>query len=563
MCRTFIPFILPFVYAASLFAPSKVLDVELKNSTSEEVYCVRTAYLDVHAGKKKTLFFIHENSASKECFGNLPCSVLLENFRLIFPDLPGHGESSALPVDVTHLEQTYQDSYTYPGYAKVMNALIARLGLAPKDVTLVGWAMGGHVAIDMLAQQTDFRRVILLSTPIHSPQDLQSALAHLKEKKAGEVFNNLSLFDVWAHEGHFNQEQAQVFHGPVKEELAEIVQKAVLGTVPIARKIMMDFAFRVAPTLGDAYPGQAETFQKYRSVFALIQGREDPLGMHSWSTDNLDVDVQMIEDAGRAPFLTGLCGSFAEALVELCKSNRRSFQKEGSKAPVPLIAIDCPPAVKVATLKPANRKLSRDRKASERVMQRSTWDRGEKKAQAKISLRAEYDDFLAEVVPFTRGPGIKSADYIRLKAAYNVFHKRARRLNNPSLLETLPLFEDVTQLPPALRGFHKHPRKKEIFRFLMERCILEAEIKVWKDSKSLLSEEEVALLRPQYDSMVKQREALRTTLQLPSFDPFDLIFVGETAEGASDANVSTERAGVRPFKERVKQTRNRACCTIL
>lgn len=105
------------------------------------------------------VLFIHGNSASKEAFIYQFESPLLQKYRLVAIDLPGHGESD----DVTDLETICST----PTFAQIIASIIPALGL--KNVTLVGWSLGGHIAIEIAGQGTELTGLVLTGTPPCGP----------------------------------------------------------------------------------------------------------------------------------------------------------------------------------------------------------------------------------------------------------------------------------------------------------------------------------------------------------------------------------------------------------
>lgn len=105
------------------------------------------------------VLFIHGNSASKEAFIHQFESPLLQNYRLVAIDLPGHGESD----DVVDLDTVCSTAT----FAQIIADVIPALGL--KKVTIVGWSLGGHLAIEILAQGTALTGLVLTGTPPCGP----------------------------------------------------------------------------------------------------------------------------------------------------------------------------------------------------------------------------------------------------------------------------------------------------------------------------------------------------------------------------------------------------------
>ena len=88
------------------------------------------------------VLLIHGNSLSREVFRKQFSGALLGKYRLFALDLPGHGDSSnALNACRT---------YTRPGLANAAIEVLDLLGLS--EVVVVGWSLGGHIALEMVPQ---------------------------------------------------------------------------------------------------------------------------------------------------------------------------------------------------------------------------------------------------------------------------------------------------------------------------------------------------------------------------------------------------------------------------
>jgi pimeloyl-ACP methyl ester carboxylesterase len=107
------------------------------------------------AGRRQAVIFIHGNSFSSRAFLKQLESGLAESYRLIAPDLPGHGDSfrSGNPgVD-----------YTLRGHAETL-AAFAR-SVDAEDAVFAGWSLGGHIlleASDLLPRAEGF---LIFGTP--------------------------------------------------------------------------------------------------------------------------------------------------------------------------------------------------------------------------------------------------------------------------------------------------------------------------------------------------------------------------------------------------------------
>jgi pimeloyl-ACP methyl ester carboxylesterase len=105
-------------------------------------------------GRGSPILFMHGGSTSRAVFTKQFESRLAEEHRLIAFDLPGHGASS----------DAYDPARTYiiPGLARTVLDLIAHLGLS--DIILVGWSLGGQIALEVASRFDDIRALVLSGT---------------------------------------------------------------------------------------------------------------------------------------------------------------------------------------------------------------------------------------------------------------------------------------------------------------------------------------------------------------------------------------------------------------
>jgi len=128
------------------------------------------------------LLLIHGNSSSRQVFDCQLRSELAAKCRLITFDLPGHGQSD----DAREPARTY----SLPGLADCTVELLTRLGVS--DAVVLGWSLGGHIAIEMLSRFEGMKGLILTGTPpirqgsfaegfASSPADGLAGRRHLSE----------------------------------------------------------------------------------------------------------------------------------------------------------------------------------------------------------------------------------------------------------------------------------------------------------------------------------------------------------------------------------------------
>ena len=110
----------------------------------------RFAYQDVGTGDE-TLLLIHGMAGSSQTWREV-IPQLSKRYRVIAPDLLGHGESAKPRSD-----------YSLGAFAVGLRDLLDELGVA--QVTVVGQSLGGGVAMQFVYQHPDYcRRLVLISS---------------------------------------------------------------------------------------------------------------------------------------------------------------------------------------------------------------------------------------------------------------------------------------------------------------------------------------------------------------------------------------------------------------
>ena len=279
------------------------------------------AYTIENEHMENTLLFIHGNSASKEFFSNLS-TELLPDFRLIKVDLPGHGESDDFSMTMQEqyelnndmVFEHYDNFYTFAGYARVMNQFIDKLSINKDKLSILGWSLGGHIAIHM-AKTSHMHKVVLTGTPVQSFADMKGAFSFLKTLLVNNANfpENTSITDLLSFNKHFSAEQAVIFHaaGGFMTQDGAIAQKAGMRTNPIARSAMIHFCSNAADKLELEHMDQKAIVFSKKDTFKIIQGSQDPIK----SPNNLGLDISEIEGAAHAVFHTHP-KEYADALLK-------------------------------------------------------------------------------------------------------------------------------------------------------------------------------------------------------------------------------------------------------
>lgn len=113
------------------------------------------------------VLFIHGNSSSHRAFDPQFAATVSAGRRFIALDLPGHGASEDAPDPVK--------TYAIDGFADAALCLLNELGI--EDVVLVGWSLGGHIALELAAGLPGVKGVLITGTPPvgGNPDDMAAA----------------------------------------------------------------------------------------------------------------------------------------------------------------------------------------------------------------------------------------------------------------------------------------------------------------------------------------------------------------------------------------------------
>jgi esterase len=147
---------------------------------------LRLHYLDWGNAGAPPVVCVHGYTSSAQAF-NAPARILRNRFRVIVPDVRGHGESGWSPTG----------AYTYADQAGDLAAIVDRLGL--ERFTLIGTSMGGIIAMAYAADhaqrlaslvindigpevETGSQRITQTvgSRPVHFPT-LEAAMAYRRD----------------------------------------------------------------------------------------------------------------------------------------------------------------------------------------------------------------------------------------------------------------------------------------------------------------------------------------------------------------------------------------------
>jgi pimeloyl-ACP methyl ester carboxylesterase len=244
------------------------------------------AWTDTGGGAPGALpaLVIHGNSSCKEVFGNQLDGALGRAHRLVAVDLPGHGASD-------DAAEPGRD-YTISGYAKAM--IEAARGLGLDRYAVLGWSLGGHIALEMMAlDPPSVAGAMIFGTPplAPSPEGMQAGFrpsAHMELTGKAE----------------FTEEDVRAFAA------------ATCGGVPPADPVLVAAVRRtdgrarqtmVADALAGGCLDERRIVETSPIPLAVVTGVDEPFVNNAYletlAYRNLwEAKVHVIDGAGHAPF---------------------------------------------------------------------------------------------------------------------------------------------------------------------------------------------------------------------------------------------------------------------
>lgn len=233
------------------------------------------------AGTGPAVLLIHGNSSSARAYSHQLDSPLGETLRIVALDLPGHGASDRA--------SDLAAAYTLPGYAGVIGDVVDQLEL--RDAVVVGWSLGGHIALEASAALPEASGFMIFGTPpLAFPP---AADAFLPSPELGSSFKaDLTPEEMEAYAG--------VSFRPGIEEIPESFREDIRRTDGRARGAL---GASIAP---NGYADEVAIVAELRKPLAVLQGAEERLVNPAY-LERLTIPslwrgrVQVIPGAGHAP----------------------------------------------------------------------------------------------------------------------------------------------------------------------------------------------------------------------------------------------------------------------
>jgi len=246
----------------------------------------KVAYFDNEKNSNISLFLIHGNSLNASLFKNQLNNSALNQYRIVAPDLPGHGSSPK--------SENPQQDYGVNKFIAILQELIQELKL--DNIVLVGHSLGGHIAIHLLEKLLKngfhINGIAIMGTP---PLTLPPALekAFLPHPAMGLAFKpDLSGDEIQMLSKAFINDKIPQF---------EQVESAIRNTDPLARVYIGQ---SIATEIKESEVG---ILNKTDIPLAVFHGKDDALVNPDYikeqKFDLWNGDVQIIEQAGHLPFV--------------------------------------------------------------------------------------------------------------------------------------------------------------------------------------------------------------------------------------------------------------------
>ncbi|MGB3246094.1 MAG: alpha/beta hydrolase [Sulfitobacter sp.] len=234
-------------------------------------------------GSGPPLLMIHGNSSCRQVFRNQLEGEIGKTYRCIAFDLPGHGDSS----DAFDPEATYW----MPGYADTAIEVMKALDIP--SYAVLGWSLGGHIGLEMLARDGAVTKLMITGTPPVEP----------KEESLGAGFLPSPHMHLAGTEVLTEQEVSDYAHSTcgINAPFEPFLQKCVARTDGRARALMFS---RILVPEGS---NQQATAIKCPVPLAIVNGDDDAFVNNDFVAglpyENLwEGTVYRLDGIGHAPF---------------------------------------------------------------------------------------------------------------------------------------------------------------------------------------------------------------------------------------------------------------------
>lgn len=274
---------------------------------------LRVTYEEANAEKKPTLLFIHGNSHASSSFAKQATCEDLKNFRMIFINLPGHGDSDR------------SAEYTLPFFAETISAIVEHLEL--KNFMLVGHSLGGHIAIHSLGHLSPAGVFIFGTPPLTKPLDFSGFLPNAKARALSQdICTDEDIEDFLSELNYSGADRAHALANFKKTD--PTVRTKVLQSVG-----------------GNQYFDESELIKQFTGKLMVLVSEKENLVNNNYIKQllaQIDADVKLGHiQAGHVPQVEKHA-EFNEILAEFCQEvfatehwQARAINHQGHQVGVP------------------------------------------------------------------------------------------------------------------------------------------------------------------------------------------------------------------------------------
>lgn len=244
---------------------------------------IETSHGTIHvretSGIGTPVLFIHGNSSSSAVFRNQMEGPLGERYRMIAPDLPGHGQSGdAIDPD---------RSYSMEGYADAMTEVLGQLGV--EKAIVFGWSLGGHIGLEMIDRFPGMLGLMITGTPPVSPAEV------------GDGFKPSPHMGLAAKQDFTDEDVENYAHSTCGEPFEPFMLDTVARTDGRARRLMFE-KFSAGTGRDQSVVAATATVP-----LAVVNGIDEPFVNTDFVSKvkyaNLwEGETHLIENSGHAPF---------------------------------------------------------------------------------------------------------------------------------------------------------------------------------------------------------------------------------------------------------------------